>query len=143
MYGMASLSSSNVIKALKQFGSDAHGLPATFHSDFDKKLMGGKTLKWLLTNNSRIISANAGPQSKNGFAEHTWHTMVQRAPAYITEKQVGHEFWFYSLLQAASMINQVPGQLARKLTSPFKLVHAIKPTSTDPILALQHANWKL
>ena len=45
------------------------------------------------------------------------------ARAYITEKQVGREFWFYALQHASLMINQVPGRLGLKLTTPFELVH--------------------
>jgi hypothetical protein len=52
------------------------------------------------------------------------------ARAYITEKQVGREFWFYAIRHAAQMINQVPGQMGRKLTSPFELVHGVKPDSS-------------
>ncbi|KAL7523063.1 hypothetical protein ACHAWF_000973, partial [Thalassiosira exigua] len=51
------------------------------------------------------------------------------ARAYITEKQVGREFWYYAILHAVLMINQVPGRLGRKLTSPFELVHGVKPDS--------------
>ena len=52
------------------------------------------------------------------------------ARAYITEKQVGREFWFFALLHSAHMINQVPGRLGRQLTSPFELVHGVKPDSS-------------
>ncbi|KAL7503795.1 hypothetical protein ACHAXN_001534 [Cyclotella atomus] len=38
--------------------------------------------------------------------------MVHMAWSYITEKQVG-----------SHMLNQVPGRLGRKLTSPFELVY--------------------
>jgi hypothetical protein len=51
------------------------------------------------------------------------------ARAYVTEKQVGREYWFFAVAHAARMINQVPGRLGRKLTSPFELVHGHKPDS--------------
>ena len=99
-----------------------------FHSDFDKKPISGKTLKWILANKSTIIAAPAG--SSNGLEERTWQTVVQMACAYITKKQVGRKFWFYMLSHAASMINQVPGRLGLKLATPFELVHNQKPDST-------------
>ena len=46
--------------------------------------------------------------------------------AYITENQAGREFWFFAILHAATMINKVLGQLGRKLTTPFELVHGVK-----------------
>lgn len=49
--------------------------------------------------------------------------MVHMAWSYITEKQVGCEFWFFAIKHAAHMLNQVPGHLGRKLTSPLELVY--------------------
>jgi hypothetical protein len=48
---------------------------------------------------------------------------------YITEKQVGREHWFYAIKRASEMLNQVPGRMGRKLTSPFELVYGVKPDS--------------
>jgi hypothetical protein len=45
------------------------------------------------------------------------------ARSYITEKQVGHEFWYFSIKHAAQMLDQVLGRLGRKLTTPFELVY--------------------
>lgn len=47
--------------------------------------------------------------------------------AYVTEKQMGDEFWLYAVQGAVGMINQVPGRLSRTLTSPFELMHGVKP----------------
>jgi len=49
--------------------------------------------------------------------------------AYITEKQVGREFWYYAIRHTAMMLNQIPGRLGRKLTTPYELVHGSKPQS--------------
>ena len=51
------------------------------------------------------------------------------AREFITEKQVGREFWYFAVCHAAMMINQVPGQLGLKLTTLFELVHNSKPDS--------------
>ena len=71
IYGLTSLTSSEVINALEQFQADAGSIPKRFHADFDKKLIGGKALKWILANKSNIIAAPAGRQSSNGLAERT------------------------------------------------------------------------
>ena len=129
MYGIKTLTSYQIIATFEAFRADAGKLPKKFHSDFDRKLIGGKALKWILENKSKIIAAPAGRQSSNGLAERTWKTIIQMARAYITEKQVGREFWYFAIQHAAMMLNNVPGRLGRKLTTPFELVHNQKPDS--------------
>ena len=51
------------------------------------------------------------------------------ARAYITENQVGIEFWYFVVCHAAMMINQVLGRLGLKISTPFELVHSAKPDS--------------
>ena len=46
--------------------------------------------------------------------------------SFITEKQVGREFWYFTVRHAAMMLNQVPGRLCLKLTTPFEIVHKSK-----------------
>ena len=48
---------------------------------------------------------------------------------FITEKQVGREFWYFAVRHAAMILNQVLGQLSLKLATPFELVHNSKPNS--------------
>jgi hypothetical protein len=40
---------------------------------------------------------------------------------------MGREYWFFVIKTAARMLNQVPGRMGRKLTSPFELVYGVKP----------------
>ena len=123
MYGLSSLTSSHIIDALEAFRADAGAMPRKFHTDFDKKLIGGKALSFILKNGSKIIAANAGRQSSNGLVKRTWRTIIEMSHAFITKKQVGRECWFYPIQHAASMLNQIPGRLGQKLTTPFELVH--------------------
>jgi transposase InsO family protein len=129
VFGLTSLSSTDIIEALLAFRAAAGGLPKCFHSDFDKKLMGGRALHWILDNKSNIKAAPARRQSSNGLVERTWQTLVHMARSYITEKQVGREFWYWAVRHAAMMLNQVPGRLGRKLTTPFELIYNKKPDS--------------
>ena len=92
IFGMHTLTSSELIDAFEAFQESASGTPKTFHCDFDKKLIGGKALKWIRLQKSRIIAAPAGRQSSNGLVERTWRTIVQMARAYVTEKQVVREY---------------------------------------------------
>jgi hypothetical protein len=52
------------------------------------------------------------------------------ARAYITEKQVSREFWYFAIKHSTLMLNQIPGRLGRRLTTPYELVHGIKPDAT-------------
>ena len=60
IFGMQTLTSSEIIDALEAFQESAHGTPKTFHCNFDKKLIGGKALKWVCLQKSRIIAVPAG-----------------------------------------------------------------------------------
>ena len=126
---MSSLSSTSITSTLELFKADAGRLPHRFHSDFDRILIGGNYLRWILSNGSNIITAPAGHQSSNGSAECMWRTMIQMSRAFITENQVGRKFWYFAVQHAAMILNQVPGRLGLKLTTPFELVHNSKPDS--------------
>ena len=72
VFGIQSLASVHIIAALKPFQSKASGVLKTYHSDFNHKLIGGATLRWINKQNKcLIISANAGRQSSNGPVERT------------------------------------------------------------------------
>eukprot|EP00956_Cyclotella_meneghiniana_P005594 scaffold7180_cov50-Cyclotella_meneghiniana.AAC.3 len=129
IYGMQTVSSADIIIALECFKADAGTYPKMFHADFDQKLIGGAALRHI-NKHSRIIAGPARQQSSNGLVESTWKTVVCMARAYITEKQVSREFWFFAIRHAVIMINQIPGRLGRRLTTPFELVYGVKPDSS-------------
>ena len=58
-YGLKSTTSNEVIKALFQFRADVGHLPLQFRDDFNRKLMGGKCLRWINDKKSNIIAAPA------------------------------------------------------------------------------------
>ena len=129
LYGISYLSPTSITSTLENFKSEAGKLPKCFTSDFDRKIIVGNALRWILANRSNIIAAPAGCQSSNGLAERTWSTLIQMERAYITEKQFGREFWYFAVCHAAIMLNQVPGRLGLKLATPFELVHDAKQNS--------------
>ena len=69
IYGISSVSSAHVVNALEIFRADAGGVPRKFHSNFDRKLIGGAALCWIQANKIHIIAANAGHQSSNGLVK--------------------------------------------------------------------------
>ena len=88
---MSSLSSTPITSEIELFKADSGRLTHRFHSDFDRKLIGGNDLRWVISNGSNTIAAPAGRQSSNGLAERTWRTIIQMAQEFITENQVGRE----------------------------------------------------
>ena len=89
LYVMSSLSSTSITSALEKSKPDVGRLPHRFHSDFDRKLIGGNALQWIISNGSNIIAAPDGRKSSNGLIEHSWRTLIQMARAFITYQQVG------------------------------------------------------
>ena len=49
------------------------------------------------------------------------------ALVHIMEKQVSWEFWYFAIKHSTLILNQIPEHLGRKLTTPFELVHSVKP----------------
>jgi hypothetical protein len=47
------------------------------------------------------------------------------AQAYLTEKQMPHNFWFYAITHATRMMNMIPGKFKDRLVLLFMLVHGI------------------
>ncbi|KAL7459292.1 hypothetical protein ACHAWC_010958 [Mediolabrus comicus] len=129
IYGLTSLTGTAIVDALIKFQVEAGSLPRRFHTDFDKKLIGGKALRYILSNKSNIIAAPAGRQSSNGLVERTWRTIIEMGRAYMSEKQMSRDYWFFAIRQAVLMLNQTPGRLGRKITTPYELVHGVKPDS--------------
>ena len=129
IYGISSLSSTYSTLDLETFKSDAGDLPRRFHSDFDRKFIGGKDLRWIIVNNSNITADPDSRQSSKVLSKRTWRTLIQNFRASITKNQTGREFWYFAVCHAAIIINQVHGDLGLKISTPFELVHNNKPNS--------------
>ena len=68
IYGMLSLSSMSITSALEIFKADVGRLPNRFHSNFDRKLIGGNALRWIISNGSNVVATPAGRQFSIGLA---------------------------------------------------------------------------
>jgi hypothetical protein len=85
---MKSLTHDNIIAALETFKIDAGAVPETFYTDFDPKLIKGKTAKWICKEESQVHAAPPARQDKNGFIERNWNVAVDMARAYLTDAQM-------------------------------------------------------
>jgi hypothetical protein len=71
------------------------GFPPKFLiSDFDTKLIGGKTRDYLNTLLIPINAAPVHPKDKNGLAEQHWQTIVAMARNWLASAELPSKFWF-------------------------------------------------
>ena len=127
VYGLKSLASESILEAFRSFKVEAGRLAREFRTDCDEKLFGSAIREYLINNESNVNAAPAGRQSSNGLVESHWKIMVQMARAYLTEKQMPKNFWYWAILHAARMMNAIPGKYKGKWASPFMLVHGEHP----------------
>ena len=116
-----------IIKALKQFRADAGSLSKQFRYDYDQKLLGGNTCRWVYCAESKIIGFPSGHQSANGLAERAWATVCAMTQSYMTKKQMPQDYWFHTIQHLVRMTKQIPVKLDGKLTTPFEIFHHVAP----------------
>jgi hypothetical protein len=124
-FGLKLLSSDCILLVLLLFWASADALARCFYCDCNTKLFGTAILEYLIDNHSKVVAAPAKCQSSDGLVESPWKTMVSMAWAYLTEKQMPHNFWFYTITHATRMMNTIPGKYKDRLALPFMLVHGI------------------
>ncbi|KAL7527259.1 hypothetical protein ACHAWF_003100, partial [Thalassiosira exigua] len=127
VFRLKSLSSEEIIGALKSFRAEAGRLATLFRCDCDEKLFGSAIWSFLHAGNSCVEAAPSGWQSANGLVESHWKTMVYMSRTYLTEKQMPRKYWFPAIKHSARMMNMIPGKFCGRLASPFMLVHGVRP----------------
>jgi hypothetical protein len=88
LYSMRSLTHDNIITALETFKIGAGTVPETFYTDFDPKLIKGKTAKLIHKEESQVHAAPPAHQDKNGLIERNWNVAVDMARAYLTDAKM-------------------------------------------------------
>lgn len=127
IYGLKSLTHSHIIATLELFYADAGMIPETFYTDFDLKLIKGKTAHWIRQTNLRVIAAPSAHQDENGHVEHNWNVAVDMAHVFLTNAQMPCNFWFHTVQHATRICNIFPCKVDGELTMAFKLAYGIKP----------------
>ena len=126
-FGLKSLQHEDIKAAFLAFCAEAGALARQFRCDCDEKLFGSNVRSFLHLHNSSIVASPAGRQSANGLVESHWKIMVHMARAYLTDKQMPRNFWYYAIKHSARMMNMIPGKYRGKLASPFMLAHGVRP----------------
>jgi hypothetical protein len=118
----------DIRKQMESFFVHLGSPPKRLISDFDTKLIGGKSRKYL---NSLHIHVNAAPtnrQDKNGLVQRHWQTMIAMARNWLASAELPLKFWFYEVKRAAEVCNYFPIKLEHgEWTTQFTLAHKIKP----------------
>ena len=138
VFGLKTLSPAGICATFNEFRGEAGRFAGSFCCDCDFKLIGSLVRSCIKEAGSGIVSSKVGEQSStivsagegqqrfNGLVESHWKTMVHVFRAYLTEKQMPQNFWFYSIRHAAQMMNHIPGRYNGKLVTPHMLVHGVK-----------------
>ena len=137
-FGLKPLHHDDIIAGFMAFRVEAGSLACQFRCDCDEKSFGSHIQSFLHLECSLILATPAGRQSVNGLVESHWKIMVHMSLAYLTEKQMPHSFWYYTVKHSARMMNMIPGRYKDKLASPLMLSHGLHPDQRTllPIFSL-------
>lgn len=93
IYALKSLTHEDITTCLSDFKNDAGSLPKRIYTDFDSKIIYGKTADWLRDSSCKVVASPGGRQSQNGLVERCWQTVTAMARAYITDMQMPRTYW--------------------------------------------------
>jgi hypothetical protein len=118
----------DIRKQMESFFAHLGFPPKRLISDFDIKLIGGKSREYLNSLHIHVNAAPANHQDKNGLVERHWQTMIAMARNWLASAKLPSKFWFYVAKHAAEVCNYFPIKLDNgEWTTPLTLAHKIKP----------------
>jgi hypothetical protein len=116
-----------IIKAGEQNVIDVGGKPKRVLTDFDNKILEGKTAAWFRRSNIRLDAAPPKRQNQNGLVERAWQTACNMARSYITDMRMPREYWYWALRHSFQVMDYLPVTVNGLSTTPFELVYGVKP----------------
>jgi hypothetical protein len=118
---------SDIPKHLDAFFAHLGFLPKRL-TDFDLKLIGGRTRDHLNQLKIHVNAAPASRQDHNGLAKWHWQTITAMACNWLASAELPGKFWFLAVKCAAEICNYFPLQIDHKVwTTPLELAHGRKP----------------
>ena len=119
----------DISNALERFYSTFRMFPKILRSDYDKKLIGTKIEAFLQKHNLQCQLQGAPPetQNKNGLSESNWKYLLKMSRAWLATHLLPSKFWWWALKRAVETSNYVPIKIDTHITTPFYLVHHVKP----------------
>jgi deoxyuridine 5'-triphosphate nucleotidohydrolase len=107
IYGLKNLKTS-IRSALQQFLLDAGPVPRLIRTDFDHRLIGGQTRKFLLESNIKVEAAPPRRQHQNGLIERHWQNIATMARNWLKSQLLPSSFWFFAVKRAVEISNILP-----------------------------------
>jgi hypothetical protein len=104
VYGLKNLTSS-LHSAMNQFLIDCGPTPKLIRTDFDQKLIGGKTKEIFTAHKVKIEAAPPHRQHQNGLVERHWQTTVSMAHNWLRSSLLPTKFWFLAVKRACEVTN--------------------------------------
>ena len=103
--GLKSLLQEDIIKAFVKFRLDMGGLPRRLYTDFDHRLLSGKTETYLNNNSCQVLGSPAGRQHQNGLVERNWQTIMNMARSVLHQRQIPRVYWYWAIRHACQINN--------------------------------------
>ena len=125
VYGLKNLTTS-LHSAIKQFINDCGRPPKLIRTDFDTKIIAGKTKQILDDNNIKIEASPPHRQHQNGLVERAWQTIVTMTRNWMTSAQLPAKYWYFGVKRACEVLNMMPIKRHDDITTPHELVHNSK-----------------
>ena len=120
IYGLKNLGTS-IQNALNQFLVDANVKPRLIRTDFDHRLIGGRTRKMLIKQNIKIEAAPPRRQHQNGLIERHWQNITTMARNWLKSQLLPSNFWFFAVKRAVEIGNILPVQTKEGIIyTPYK-----------------------
>ena len=126
-YPLKDLDGGSIAEQLQKWMVDLSITPKRIRADCDPKLMFGAMHKLAISHNIQLSAAPNGRQNQNGLVERNWYTCVRMARSWLFANHLPSKFWFYALKRATELSNYFPVLDSEKITTPFELVHNVKP----------------
>jgi hypothetical protein len=118
----------DIINQLESFFAHLGFSPQRLISDFDTKLIGGKSRQYLNHLKIHVNAAPANRQDRNGLAERHWQTLTAMARNWLASAELPAKFWYYAVKRAAEVYNYFPIKLEDgPWSTPLELAHGQKP----------------
>ena len=119
----------DITTALLKTQQTLHMFPKRIITDYDHKLIGSRIQHFILDHKLQCNIEAAPPkrQNQNGLSESNWKTVIRMARAWIANKLLPSNFWWFALRHAVMVSNYLPIRINNILTSPHYIVHHRRP----------------